>query len=492
MTKMFKATLIALGVLMGGLVLLFSITVPRTASAQDAAAGPTATSTDPAWLAFSMARDAITEATGARLDMVLRWDYVSTTGKAASHANNWSIPNPTHPDRVAGIDGCDSTKTKATARGGILWGWNIYITALNGNEYMARVDWALQDVVVCDIIVRDDGASAEPDATVEEAAGDLPDPVTTSGATGSMELGGHYFSMNANTAATMKSAGMVWAKMQVNHTAGMTAAEWKRFLDTNKANGFKTLFSVVGEETQILDPTYRADFVSFIGDLAALGVEAIEVWNEPNLDREWPNGSVNGGSYTALLAESFNSIKSKSPSTIVISAAPSPTGFYGAAGCTAAGCNDDVFMRQMAQAGAAQYMDCVGLHYNEGIIPPTQNSGDPRGEYPTYYFGSNTARGKANFSGIPICYTELGYLSPEGYPGSLPVNFAWGANTSAAEQAEWLAGAATLARQRGDVRMLIVWNVDSKRYVDGDPQGGYAIERPGGGCPACAGLAASR
>jgi hypothetical protein len=93
-------------------------------------------------------------------------------------------------------------------------------------------------------------------------------------------------------------------------------------------------------------------------------------------------------------------------------------------------------------------------------------------------------RGYSPFGGKPVCFTELGYLSPDGYPTPLPANFAWGQNTSAAEQASWLAEAATLAAQSGKVRMMIVFNVDYSFYTADDPQGGYAMLRPGGGGPA--------
>lgn len=33
--------------------------------------------------------------------------------------------------------------------------------------------------------------------------------------------------------------------------------------------------------------------------------------------------------------------------------------------------------------------------------------------------------------------------------------------------------------------LLIVFNVNYTRFIDGDPQGGYAIIRPDGTCPAC-------
>ena len=62
---------------------------------------------------------------------------------------------------------------------------------------------------------------------------------------------------------------------------------------------------------------------------------------------------------------------------------------------------------------------------------------------------------------------------------------AWAAaNTTVAQQAQWLAQAAQLAKSSSLVRLMIVFNVDFTVYGD-DPQAGYAIVRPGGSCPAC-------
>ena len=94
-------------------------------------------------------------------------------------------------------------------------------------------------------------------------------------------------------------------------------------------------------------------------------------------------------------------------------------------------------------------------------------------------------RGLAPFGGKPACFSELGYLSPDGFSAPLPANFAWGQNTSVAEQASWLADAATRAAQSGRVRLMIVWNVDFTLDTADDPQGGYAMIRPDGSCPAC-------
>ena len=40
--------------------------------------------------------------------------------------------------------------------------------------------------------------------------------------------------------------------------------------------------------------------------------------------------------------------------------------------------------------------------------------------------------------------------------------------------------------------LIIVFNVNFTQFVDNDPQGGYAIIRPDGSCPACQALGALR
>jgi hypothetical protein len=90
----------------------------------------------------------------------------------------------------------------------------------------------------------------------------------------------------------------------------------------------------------------------------------------------------------------------------------------------------------------------------------------------------------------PICFTELGYLTPEGY-GPLPGFFAWAQNVTVGQQASWLAEAAALSSQSGRVRLLIIWNIDFTVYGS-DPQAGYAIIRADGSCPACNALVAAR
>ncbi|MDE0609249.1 MAG: LysM domain-containing protein [Anaerolineaceae bacterium] len=289
----------------------------------------------------------------------------------------------------------------------------------------------------------------------------------------------------------MHAARMTWVKRQVRYHAGDNAANVRGVIDQAHGAGFRVLLSIVGEPGQMAgNPSgYIQEFVNFLGGVASLGPDAIEVWNEQNIDREWPSGQISPQGYTSMLSQAWNAIKGANANVMVISGAPAPTGFFG--GCGGGGCDDLPFIRGMAAAGAANYMDCVGVHYNEGILGPDARSGDPRGSsgHYTRYYSRMFETYASVFAGKPLCFTEIGYLSSEGY-GPLPAGFAWASNVTVANQAAWLGRAVTLARSSGRVRLFIVWNVDATRY-DSDPQAGYAIVRPGGDCPACGHLAAA-
>ena len=307
------------------------------------------------------------------------------------------------------------------------------------------------------------------------------------------EYGGHVTSAGSTVAINaMRSAGMTWMKVQIRYYPGSSPAVAAADIQAAKANGFKILIGTVGNPADLGNggDAYVQQFANWLGGIAALGPDAIEVWNEPNLDREWPRDQISGAAYTNMLRLGYQAIKQSNPNVIVISAAPAPTGAEAAFPGQVV--NDDRFLRDMVNAGALNYMDCVGVHYNEGATPPTATNGDPRDNFYTRYYQTmvnlywNITGGQRQ-----LCITELGYLTPEGFGGSLPGNFLFGQNTSVAEQAAWLAQATALASNSGRVRMLIVWNIDFTQY-GADPQAGYAIIRPGGGCPACSALAGQR
>lgn len=315
---------------------------------------------------------------------------------------------------------------------------------------------------------------------------DLPTAVTSTAPVRGFAYGGHVANLGDGTANAMYVAGMTWVKYQIRYINGADPGGWAGLINNAHARGFRVLLGVVGQNPSDVNlPGYNERYGAYMAGLAALGADALEVWNEPNLDREWV-APVDPARYTQLLAAAYNAIKSVNPNTLVISGAPAPTGAEGAFSGGQV-MNDNRFIAGMAAAGAANYMDCIGLHYNEGIVPPGWTSGDPRSEYYTRYLRSMMDVYSAAFGNArPLCFTELGYLTPEGY-GQLPGLFSWAANVTVADQAAWLDGAVSIARNSGRVRLLIIWNVDFQGF-GADPTGGYAIIRPGGGCPACQAL----
>lgn len=328
-------------------------------------------------------------------------------------------------------------------------------------------------------------AAAVPAAAVPAAPG------SGSIVAGSFEYGGHVTGTGTGAAAAMQRAGMNWMKVQIRYSPGMDSGVVSGPVGEAHARGFKILLGIVGSPAELGagGQGYMQEFASFLGGVAAHSPDAIEVWNEPNLDREWPEGQISGTMYTEMLRLAYTAIKGVNSGVMVISGAPAPTGAEAA--YPGRVMNDDRWVREVVAAGGAQYMDCLGAHYNEGIVGPSQFGGDPRDNYYTRYFqGMLDTYWNAIGGQRPICFTELGYLSPEGL-GGLPDFFSWAQNVTVAQQAAWLAEAAALSSQSGRVRLLIVWNVDFTLYGS-DPQAGYAMIRPGGGCPACDAMAAAR
>ncbi|MEJ2148111.1 MAG: hypothetical protein P8Z40_01385 [Chloroflexota bacterium] len=359
-----------------------------------------------------------------------------------------------------------------------------------GESELGRLAVEVAEVTpVAEVPEEEPTPTATPEPGEEEEPTPTPEPtdvpVPNAIAAGLFELGGQTHTLEHPD--LMHYAGMTWVKFQHKWGPGddPSGSVGGRIQQAHSL-GFKVLLSIPGgEHPDSID--YNA-YVSYLGGVAALGPDAIEVWNEMNLDREWPAGQIDGTAYvTNMLAPAYQAIKAANPGVMVISGAPAPTGAFG--GCATNGCDDWFYIAQMADAGAGSYMDCVGAHYNEGIIPPSQTSGDPRafGDFYSRYFYGMLNLYYGTF-GKPVCFTELGYASPEGYP-DLPSTFSWAADTSVAEHAEWLAQAAVLASQSGQVRLMIIFSVDITQYGS-DPQGAYAMIRPGGGCPACDALAA--
>jgi hypothetical protein len=125
-----------------------------------------------------------------------------------------------------------------------------------------------------------------------------------------------------------------------------------------------------------LNPERYDDFARFAAAFAARyadRLEAIIVWNEPNLSFEWGYQAVDPAGYADMLRAVYPAIKDAAPGVTVLGGALAPT--REPVG-SPHGMNDLDYLRGMLEAGAAQYMDALAAH-TYGLTFPPESPPDP-------------------------------------------------------------------------------------------------------------------
>ncbi len=115
-------------------------------------------------------------------------------------------------------------------------------------------------------------------------------------------------------------------------------------------------------------PERLQDFGDFCGAVAGRyrgRIRAYQVWNEPNLSREWGDQAPDPAAYTALLRTCFEAIKAADPAALVISAGLAPTGTQPPVAMPPTD-----FLAGMYAAGAAPYFDVLGVNAPGYKAPP--------------------------------------------------------------------------------------------------------------------------
>jgi hypothetical protein len=110
------------------------------------------------------------------------------------------------------------------------------------------------------------------------------------------------------------------------------------------------------------------DFGDFCGAVASRyrgRIAAYQVWNEPNLDREWGERPPDPVGYAELLKVCYLAIKAADPAAIVVSAGLAPTGTRSEQAMP-----DTEFLQGMYDAGAAPYFDVLGVNAPGYKAPP--------------------------------------------------------------------------------------------------------------------------
>ncbi|MFN8451369.1 MAG: cellulase family glycosylhydrolase [Anaerolineae bacterium] len=224
-------------------------------------------------------------------------------------------------------------------------------------------------------------------------------------------------------------------------------------------------------------PDNLADFATFCGVLADRyrgRIAAYQVWNEPNLSREWGDQLPDAAGYVALLKACSDAIHAADPAAIVISAGLAPTGTYDDTATP-----DDVYLQAMYDAGFQRYVDAVGMHapgYSMPDVPPEDGTGGHR--FFTFRRIEDlrrimVANGDAAHQ---VALLEVGWTTDQMNP-----NYAWFA-VDEAEQARNLVAAYRYAAEnwRPWVGLMSAIYIASPDWTPDDEEWWWAITTPQG------------
>ena len=142
------------------------------------------------------------------------------------------------------------------------------------------------------------------------------------------------------------------------------------------------------------DPFDYADIVGEMSRRYANGspkgtIHAIQVWNEPNLSREWGGTGVEpiinrraAVDYMSLLRQAYQEIKQRDPTKIVVSAGLSPTGTNDGTAM-----DDITYLEWLYDNDLDEFSDAIGAHApGYGSAPGAERLSNPGFPHDSFYF----------------------------------------------------------------------------------------------------------
>jgi hypothetical protein len=226
-------------------------------------------------------------------------------------------------------------------------------------------------------------------------------------------------------------------------------------------------------------PDNLADFGAYCGAIAGRyrgRIAAYQIWNEPNLSREWGSRPPDAAGFVALLAVCSAAIRAADPDAILISGGLSPTGNYDASAHP-----DDMYLQAMYDGGFAHHIDVVGMHapgFSEPHVSPEDAERDGSQRFFTFRRVEDLRRVMiANGdAGRQAAILETGYTTDQLDPA-----YSWFAVTEA-EQAARLVAAYEYAafHWRPWVGLMSAIYIANPDWQEDDEEFWWAITRPNG------------
>lgn len=238
---------------------------------------------------------------------------------------------------------------------------------------------------------------------------------------------------------------------------------------------------IVSENTESHDspPTDMgawANYCRMIAERYQGRIAAYQIWNEPNLAREWGNQTPNAAAYVEILRVCSAAIREVDSEVILISAGLSPTGNYDAIAHP-----DDVYLDAMYQAEFQQYIDVVGVHA-PGFAPPSYGPDDAeqdgRGRWATFRRVEDLRKIMVSHgdSARQMAVMEFGWTTDQQNP-----DYQWFA-VSEEQQAEYIIEAYQYAADnwRPWVGLMSLIYLHNPQWTENDEEWWWSLTTPNG------------
>jgi hypothetical protein len=183
----------------------------------------------------------------------------------------------------------------------------------------------------------------------------------------------------------VKDGGFTWVKQNFSwidiEGAGKGALDWSesdRIVEAARRYGLDIVARVDKEPEWARKGATKgpvanyADYGELLFQMATRykgKIRAYEIWNEPNLGREW-GGQADAVEYVKILKIAYERIKQADPGAAVVTGGLSPTTAWGE------NVPDEDFLKRMYVSGAKPYFDFLGVHAAGFKAPPETDPGE--------------------------------------------------------------------------------------------------------------------
>jgi polysaccharide biosynthesis protein PslG len=298
--------------------------------------------------------------------------------------------------------------------------------------------------------------------------------------------------------------GVGWIKQQIDWNSIEYARglyhweELDQLVAEAQKHGLKIMFSVarapgfsrpepVEEDGPPSDFSIFRDFMNALSTRYQGRVAAYELWNEPNLKREWRGFDLSADKFVELIKAGAAGVRAGDPGAIIISGAPAVTGIDDKINAI----DDRVYLREMVQAGVGDLVDVIGAHPYGAANPPDERAADPthlRSSYnnhPSFFFLDTLEdyHRILNDAKInkPLWVTEFGWPSIEKFGKVDTTGWEYARDVTEANQAAYLLRAIELWRERSWLGPLMIWNLNIAPLLGADrSESAYSLLRPDG------------